>query len=267
MIATRSTTLQAKAAALFLLAAPLAHAEGASTCADEAERAQDLRRAGHLIAAREALIACGAASCPTVVRRDCLNWLADVDATLPTVIVRARDDRQEEVFGVRVLVDGEEVKARQEGLALAIDPGIHVFRVDATGFVGAEQRVLISEGEKNRFLDLVLERERSSAPIAAYATLGVGIVALSSFVVLEILAQREYDDLSNGCAPTHSCAASDVEDVRRKFALAGVSLGIGVVASGVGAAWILLARRAARIGPATVNVGIQGMGGRLRVEF
>jgi hypothetical protein len=276
MIEAPSTRLAVTVAIALLLTGRVVHA-AANECADKAEHAQDLRRAGRLIAARDELIACGAASCPTVVRHDCLTWLADVDVSLPTVIVRARDEQQNDLLGLRVLVDGEPVKDRQEGIAFAVDPGIRVFRVDANGFIGREERILINEAEKSRFVDVSLQRapstepagprEGTSAPLAAYATLGVGALGLASFAVLEILAQREYANLADGCAKTHSCAVADVEDVQRKFAMAGVALGVGLVATGVGATWILLSHRPSRNASAVMRVGIAGAQGRLRVDW
>jgi hypothetical protein len=243
-------------------------------CADKAEHAQDLRRGGRLLAAREELIACGAATCPTVVRGDCVKWLAEVEASLPTVIVRGRDEQQREVLDVRVLVDGEIVRDRREGIPFALDPGVHSFRVDADGFLGSEQRLTVNQGEKNRFVDLQLKSLSSAsvvktepAPLAAYAVGGVGLLALSSFVGLEILAQRTYANLSDGCATTHSCPSSDVTDVRTKFALAGISLGVGVVATGIGVTWILLARRPARSASISVRAGLAVSGARVQVGW
>ena len=81
-------------AALLLLAAP-AQAGDAAACAEAAERAQPLRRAGSLRAARAQLLVCARKECPRVVRKDCEGWLADVDRSIPTVAFRVEGDHGE----------------------------------------------------------------------------------------------------------------------------------------------------------------------------
>ena len=49
------------------------------------------RRSGKLLAARAALLACSREICPDAVRGDCVDWLEDVNRSVPSVVVTARD--------------------------------------------------------------------------------------------------------------------------------------------------------------------------------
>src|SRR5580704_14253945 len=50
---------------------------------------QSLRLAGKLLQARKRLAVCSAASCPTIVRDDCVERIADLEAAQPTVVFTA----------------------------------------------------------------------------------------------------------------------------------------------------------------------------------
>ena len=75
------------------LAAPPARAGSPSAkgvCVSAYERAQDLRRTGKLVDAREALITCSQPVCPAAATVDCTPWLGEVEQSLPAVGVSAR---------------------------------------------------------------------------------------------------------------------------------------------------------------------------------
>ncbi|WP_437972047.1 hypothetical protein WMF04_23395 [Sorangium sp. So ce260] len=125
-------------------------------CAAAYERAQGLRRDGKLLAAREALIACSQPTCPAAAVADCGPWLAEVEQSLPTVVIAARDARGRERLDVRVLVDGRLLASALDGKALPVDPGPRTFRYEPASGPAVEERVLIREGEKNRALTVIL---------------------------------------------------------------------------------------------------------------
>src|SRR5215471_13311683 len=95
------------AACAVALLAPPARADEASRCIKAAEDAQVQRDAGHLMSALDDLVICARDVCPIVVRQDCVSWLPQVEATLPSVLVHAVDARGADVVGVRVLIDGK----------------------------------------------------------------------------------------------------------------------------------------------------------------
>ncbi|WP_437760705.1 hypothetical protein [Sorangium sp. So ce1389] len=133
-------------------------------CAAAYERAQGLRRDGKLIAAREALIACSQPTCPAAAVADCGPWLAEVEKSLPSVVIAAREAGGRERLDVRVLVDGRLLAATLDGKALPVDPGPHTFRYEPAGGPAVEERVLIREGEKNRAITVILGAPPAGGP-------------------------------------------------------------------------------------------------------
>ncbi|XXY50055.1 hypothetical protein WME91_02750 [Sorangium sp. So ce269] len=155
------------AAALSLAGADARAQPSKRACAAAYERAQGLRRDGKLIAAREALIACSQPTCPAAAVADCGPWLAEVEKSLPSVVIAARDAGGRERLDVRVLVDGRLLAAALDGKALPVDPGPHTFRYEPAGGPAVEERVLIREGEKNRAITVILGAPTAGGPSSA----------------------------------------------------------------------------------------------------
>ncbi|MGK3983752.1 hypothetical protein WME99_11990 [Sorangium sp. So ce136] len=152
------------AAALSLAGASARAQPSKRACAAAYERAQGLRRDGKLIAAREALIACSQPTCPAAAVADCGPWLAEVEKSLPSVVIAAREAGGRERLDVRVLVDGRLLAAALDGKALPVDPGPHTFRYEPAGGPAVEERVLIREGEKNRAITVILGAPPAGGP-------------------------------------------------------------------------------------------------------
>src|SRR5262245_25347194 len=72
------------------------------TCLATNESAQRLRKDGKLRGAREQLVVCARTECPLVVRQDCAQWLNEVGAAIPSVVVAARDASGKETLAVKV---------------------------------------------------------------------------------------------------------------------------------------------------------------------
>src|SRR5882672_1519053 len=62
-----------------------------AACVAAAEAGQRLRKQGHLVSAREQLVVCASPECPQVVSQDCTGWLGEVQRSLASLVVRARD--------------------------------------------------------------------------------------------------------------------------------------------------------------------------------
>src|SRR5436190_10800713 len=77
-----------------------------SACVSAAEQAQRQRAAGRLLEARASLQICSREVCPSVVRSDCLRWRADVEGSIPTIVLRAQDPRGQDLSDVKVALDG-----------------------------------------------------------------------------------------------------------------------------------------------------------------
>jgi hypothetical protein len=238
-------------AALLLVASP-AHADPTKReCVDAATRGQTLRDDKQLSASRESLVVCSSAACPTVIRRSCAEWLADVDARLPRITVRVVDAADHDVAVTRVRIDDIE-----GGLSpTPVDPGVHAVEVSYRDRTLTES-VKVNERE-SRTVVIRLPRPKAEAsppqsirpepeepqrvadrstPISVWILAGVGVVGLGGFAFFGLSARSNLDELNDprtGCAPT--CAPDRTDGARRDAIAADVSLGVSVVALAVAA--------------------------------
>jgi hypothetical protein len=269
-----------------------ARADANAECAATGEHAQSLRGQHRLLAAREQLVTCARDACPQVVRRFCTQWLSEVEAALPSLVVRAHDDRGRDVIGVRVSLDGKPVRERLDGAAIPVDPGPHRIRYEAASGETVEDQVLVVEGEHDRVLTvgfgarlrpdgtpepelppppqtvhppptqraehgsgtpaLLPAGSERSSAVPALVTGAAGVVALGVFAYLDVSAWNDYQRLGSGCGHSGSCSQGDVDSLRTRFVGAGISLGVGVVALGV-ATWMLLSRPSASDAPSVAR--------------
>jgi hypothetical protein len=231
------------------------------TCATAYETAQHLRNELKLRRAREQLLVCGHSSCPAVVTKDCNSWLTQVDKALASVVFRVRGERGQVLTDVRILMDGELLRDKSDGLAVLVDPGLHTFRFESSGFAPSEQRQMLPKGDRNRSIDVGLkprsEEQAASAEAApdvskedattspeggatkpgdptkpvdtvagpgagTYVAGGIGLLALSSFAYFGLSGNSDASHLRDTCAP--SCPEQDVSAVRSKLVAANVSL-------------------------------------------
>jgi hypothetical protein len=233
------------------VAAPrLLHADEKLICADAYERAQELRREGKLRESRAQLLVCGRPSCPEVAHKACVAWLTEVQESMPTVVLEARDQDGHELTQVRVLVDGQPLVEAVDGRAVDIDPGVHLFRYELQGATPVEQQVTIREGEKNRKVTVVFDLsgagpvEEPAAPDPpprmgrlTYALAAAGLVAVGSFGYFGVTALARESDLRATCS--RPCPEEKIQAVRNRQIAADVSLGVAVVSVSA-AAWLVL---------------------------
>jgi len=218
-----------------------ARADEVAACVKAAENAQTERSAHRLRAARQRLLACAQSSCPSVVRNDCANWLSEVDQLMPSVVVQARDSRGIELFDVRVTVDGEVVANHLDGLAVAVDPGSHVFLFEADGAPPLQQQLLIREGEKGRAMPITLaapapppapaKPARHIHPLT-YVFGGLGVAGIAGFTYFGIKGTADAAELRDSCGKNKSCRQDQVDPVHRELVVADVCLAVGVVSLG-----------------------------------
>jgi hypothetical protein len=258
-----------------VFAAASAHAAG--PCVAAADRAQDLRVANKLRAARAELLTCSASTCNAVVRADCERWLREVDAQTPSLVVRVVDARGRDVVGAHVTLD-DNTAVVLDGSSLAVDPGTHVVRAHTDGGDSAQQKIAISLGEKSRGVevrfDASLEEDgsRSPAPPPPRATISpvsspppapsggslvvpivlgsIGVAALGAFGWFEVTGESAYRGLENGCGRTRSCTDADTDPVRAKFVGASVALGVSAVALGAAVVAVIVAKSGSSTTPA-----------------
>lgn len=224
-----------------------AHAAGGKqACFDAYPEAQKLRKAGKLRAARAQLVTCSQDACPTAVKKDCTQWLGDVTAELPSVLIAATDPSGADTAAVRVLVDGDVVAERLDGKPIELDPGEHALRFEHAGKV-VEQSVVIRQSEKNRKLTASFAPKSAPAvttttqpppappseaprptPTSVYVLGGVGVVSLAVGTYFYFAQKSLHDDLTGRCAP--ACSPDEVSPLKTKQTIAGVGAGVGVAA-------------------------------------
>jgi hypothetical protein len=256
----------------------------AAQCAAAYENTQLLRRGGHLVAARDAAVACARPVCPEFVRKDCAGWEVEVSREVPSVVVIAREATTEDGAGVRVLVDGALRAEATSGRAFELDPGKHLFRVERPGDRAVEQTIEIFQGERDRILRFALHSENPTPPSppptssslpptlpppaatesTTYApAIVVGGAAVAFFGMSAWLGLTGRSDLSNlrsTCAP--ACTDAQVDPVRRRLVWSDVTLGAGVVVAAISI--YLFARPPGASGPEVQVAPVAG-GARLSV--
>src|SRR5262249_22628357 len=142
MIARRPLTVLVPA--LVLAALQARAADQIAECVTASEKGQVLRDNSKLVEAREEFTSCARPVCPSLLQKDCAQWLADVNAVVPSVVFVARDASGKDLLEVRVL-DGDRVIAETlGGTRVYVNPGRHAFRFQsASGEV--EQVVIVRE--------------------------------------------------------------------------------------------------------------------------
>jgi len=251
--------------AVFVAASAHAQPKTADACADASEKGQLLKIKGKLRAARDEFLTCVKDACPPLVRKDCAQFLVDLETAMPTVVLGARDTSGGDLTEVRVVVDNDTIAEHLDGKAIPMDPGVHKFRFEAKGRVTVDQTIVVREGERNRVIavtlrptdsDGVLPIDHRAPPIAAWIAAGVGFVGLGTFAVFGLAARAEFNDLETRCGSR--CPDDDVDAARRKALIADIGLGIGVIGAGVATYLFIDHARKPTIRPA-LGAGVIGI--------
>ena len=210
-------------------------------CANAYEQGQVQRKSGQLIDARSTLQTCARDECPDFIRTDCSTWYGEVQSEVPTLVFAARSQGRD-LSDVRVSVGERVLSQRVDGQVVELDPGEYDFEFRATDMRNLVQHFVIARGERNRLIQVEL------TPLAAAATpaplpgpsvaparrslllpgifAGVGAVGVAGFAGLGAWGNSQENELKGSCSP--QCGTGPVSEVRTKYLLADVSLGVGV---------------------------------------
>ena len=166
--------MKAAVALTLLLAAALdaasARADDKSICLAAVSEGQALRLQHKLIEAHEKFHACAASSCPPILQRDCTGFMIDTEKATPTVVLAAKDGGGNDVFDVRVTLDGAPLATKLDGDAVAVDPGARTFTFHFPDGTSIDRQVLVAEGQKARVVSVALAPPAAQAltpPVAA----------------------------------------------------------------------------------------------------
>lgn len=239
----------------------------ADACFTAAERAQPLMKERRFREARAELEMCARDVCPRVARTDCRDWLADVAAQQPSIVIAVHEvnGRHEvrDVAGVRALVDGGIVVEKVDATPVPLDPGRHRVRVERAGLEPLEQNIELREGEKSRIVTFNWQTPwvaqgrppgRGSGrptPVSVWVLGALGVAALGAGTYFEASGFSKRSGLDS-CKPT-GCLQSRVDDAQSTMRIGDVTLGVGI-AMLASAGILYLTRPEERTAPAREEV-------------
>src|SRR5580700_2079532 len=249
-----------------------------AACISASDEGQQLRDDGKYTRAREAFERCARESCPVLLRVDCVHWLLDLDQSSASVVINAKDAKGNDLVDVTVSVDGQVLVSKLDGKPIPVDPGAHLFRYEAAGLAPMEEHAVIHAAEKNRALNVhfgpalaprpaadttiqgpdqaqAVVPEATPVPplspvpnnppnnprVAGWVLAGVAVAAFANeaYFGLTGLSQRNTDIGPGGCVALRNCPSSEKGDIQAKFAVADVSLGVGLLSAGLAAYFFL----------------------------
>jgi hypothetical protein len=179
--------------------------------------------------------------------------LSEVEALIPTVIVRVRDDAGADFLSPRVTVDGQ---TWTMGRPEPIDPGVHVVAAEGPAGDRREAKFLVVDGERSRVVALEIprvpatvpagpatrepERMSTGIPMGAWIVGGAGVAALGTSLYFAALTSGDLDTLRRTCAP--GCTPDQTQTGRTHALLTDLFLGVGSAAVAGAVVWALVSR-------------------------
>jgi len=246
----------AGAVVAFFFAFGARSADAAPDCLQSYRDGQRLRTEAKLVEARRELVACSQDTCPAVYRRDCIKWLTDVDADLPTLALTVRGEDGCDRVDATVKVDSDEsIVLLGDGRPVPINPGPH--SVVVTLGERQQQQTVVVPANDHRIVvasfapagvvcgvkpnsSIVTPTSTpapgpppSSAatekriPLLSYVLGGVGVAGLAVGGAFGIVAWSEKGDLDS--CKGH-CGDRAVNTMERNFRVADIGIGAGMLA-------------------------------------
>jgi hypothetical protein len=224
--------------------AALAKAEK-ERCIVANETAGRLRNERKLTAAKEQFTTCAQATCPAMIRDDCTQALAELEKKTPSVVVRAKSSDGGDAVDVALSVDGTPISKRLDATPMALDPGVHTFKLEAAGVKPITRQLVVVEGEQARVLDFAFERDVATPPpeasgpkrpfpILPTVVAGVAVLSFAGFATFALMGRSEFDSASASCGPKNGgpgCSPSTVDSIKTKLLVGDIFLGVGVAAA------------------------------------
>ena len=263
----------AAGAVLFLTTA--AHADDRSACVSAADQGQNLRDQGKLESARTAFLDCARPSCPRIVADQCTQWLAGVNAEMPTVAFRALDPSGNELIDVTVYVDSHERKGTLDAKPIDLDPGIHTFRFVHAGLPDLIFQAVVRAKEKDRVIEGRFNPPEHQAapehhhpfrfPWTASLSFTVGILSFIGMGISVGTAANDANHLRAACAGF--CAQSDVDWIQTRILIGNITMGTGIAGMSLFALSLIVAnvgshadddKPAVSVGFGPGSIGISG---------
>ncbi len=232
-------------------------ADDKNVCLYASSRAQAARASHKLLDARSFLRACAQSTCPAVIRRDCVTWLDEVEAAVPSIVASLKDGDGNDVLDAAVSMDGAPLVDKLTGTAVTVEPGPHRFRFARPDGTSVEVEALVAEGGKSvpvvgRFPArevpappiVVTPRVVATSPvrIAGWAIAGVGVAGLVAGGVFGGLAIA--DKSAGGCNASNHCTNfGSITSAKTAATVSDAGLIAGGVLAATGVTMVVLGAR------------------------
>lgn len=254
--------LESKASTRSSETPPSSLTDALELCVAEHERGRMHKTELRLFESRSALKRCASKDCPLAVRADCQNWLTDVEALVPTILIvleGARVNRD----NLRVTVDGRPIEQDLDR-PIELLPGHHRVRFELPPFSPVESDISLDPGEKNRVLRIRFEAsseppahegpppgaapplappvftlESRPVPTTTYLLGGTALLCATAAGILFGSAALDRDRAREQCAPF--CPEEVRESIERKLLWADIA-GVGTLVLGGLAAYSYVVR-------------------------
>lgn len=255
--------------ALVLALIPARAAIASPDCLTSYRDGQQLKSELRLVDARRELVACSQDSCPAVYRRDCVKWLNDVEARLPSLAAIARGEDGCDRVDAKVSMDGGEnaPEIQPDGRPVPIDPGPHAVTV-TLGEQERQQTVVLAVGE-HRVVSVSFAatgavcgaRPAAAAdetaptrppppaaierptPTTVYVLGGIGLAGLGVGAGFGAAAWTEKGDLD---ACKAACSDRAVDTMERNFRITDIGIGVASLAAAAAIVYLFAPRAASR---------------------
>jgi hypothetical protein len=216
-------------------------------CAKSFEQAQILRNDAKYVSATEEALKCSQPKCGQALQTECSRLYTELQQAAPSVVLSASDQNGNEIGEAQVVVDQTRHLEHLDGKPITLDPGNHEFAFTAPGLSALTRRITLLAGEKFRPISVTLgagsagkqpkpaeplpasKTDRPSLaprhiPTLSYVLGGVSLLAAAGFVAFRASGANKYDSLMQTCSP--NCAESDVDNVRQRYNVSYVALGV-----------------------------------------
>ena len=228
--------------------AQVGHLRDEGACVATLKDAKAREQEGALQASRVLLRQCAQNPCSAFVRQQCANRNTKLELDTPSVVLLVTDAAGGSRTDVQVKVDGEPFASQLDGRAIPIDPGMHDFSFIADGRVFATQKILIVQGQRNRFITANIGKKGRGA-VAADESAGLTEEQVAKLPVARPARARVAAAApdKNGEPDESTTAESTSSEAggapKRRRILPLVLTGVGVAALGTGAVLTLWGRK------------------------
>jgi len=183
-------------------------------CMGAFKKAREREQSGKLQQAKDLLMSCAQAPCGGFMRQQCANRYNQLESDTPSVVLIVTDATGAPRADVQVRMDGEIFARQLDGRALTVDPGMHEFSFVADGMVFGTQKVMIVQGQRNRFITAMARSGGKhhhlvvEAPAEKEAPTPAAVIAPSRKATTKLAVREESDKEKESAEATPPASAA-----------------------------------------------------------